>query len=182
MSKNPNHRNLLIGAAGVYAVAEQMCVNGISPLFPGVDLGIDLVAPGGIRIQVKTACLRKHRQFPGGVYTFQHHTTETWKRGKLFKRRKLADYAGICDVIVFACLNERRFFIVPAIEVEGSFWIEPRNHDALKLKLGMRQYNRTAPSNKSKVLSYEGAWHLLDVDSTIENLEAAVIEAEGASL
>jgi len=180
--KNAFHKNILIGQAGVYAVAEKLCLHGHSPCFPGVDVGVDLITECGIRLQVKAAFLRKTKQFPAGAYTFNTHGSVVQVRGKIYKKRKLSEYHEICDFIVFACLSERRFFVVPADKVKGAFWLESREHNDTKALLGMGKYNRTAPSNKSVVLEYEDAWHLLDMDSALESIELAEgVESAGGA-
>lgn len=174
--------SIFVGQAGVYAVAEKLCLNGMVPLFPGVDTGVDLMLVNGTRIQVKTASLhRTTKQFPAGVYMFNVTPDGGARTGK---RKKLTDYHKCCDFIIFVCLTERRFFIVPAKQVTGAFWLEARGHNEALRLIGKSGRNRVVPSNKSKIVKYEDAWHLLDVDSTIESLEQAedVESAEGAKL
>lgn len=176
----PTHRNILVGMAGVYAVAEQMCLHNHVPVFPGVDIGVDLMTEDGLKIQVKSACLSRHKQFPGGCYHFAVHCSDVQKRGKIYQKRQMTEYAEICDFVIMVGLTEGRFFVVPASEVKGSVLLESKNHQALKLEHGIGKYNRTAPSFRSKMLEYEDAWHLLDVNAAIENLEA--VSAEGAQV
>lgn len=170
-------KSIFTGQAGVYAVAEKLCLNGKAPLFPGVDTGVDLMTEDGVRIQVKTASLhRTTKQFPAGVYMFNSQPDS--RKSRTGNRKNLRDYHKCCDFIIFVCLTERRFFVVPAKVVTGAFWLEARGHaEALRL-MGKFARTRTDLSNKNRIREYEDAWHLLDIDSTLHNLELAEAVAE----
>jgi len=108
--------NLLQGMAGVYQVAAQLCLRGMNPHFPAVDIGADLVVDGGIRIQVKAAHLREGGPYPDGAYWF--------KLGKMTIRQRRQTWVSvsfpeICEFAVFWGIEENRFWIVPAEYLEG---------------------------------------------------------------
>src|SRR5437867_747185 len=114
-SKAP--QNLLQGQAGVYQVASQLCLRGYNPMFPCVDHGADLVLEGGVRLQVKAGKLRYSKVYPQGAYWFHI------ERSRLINRRqigvKIDDWTVICDFAVFWGIDENRFWIVPAPELNG---------------------------------------------------------------
>lgn len=145
----------LDGMAGVYAVASQLCLRGITPCFPAVDSGADLILDNGVKIQVKCGKLRRHPGFDNGVYCFDVNKVS----------RKDKRSAGIYDFAAFWGVDENRFFIMPAGECTGAVWVAKR---------GSRLYRRDPKSMSEKVKANEDAWHLLDINATLQSLEAEV--------
>lgn len=81
-----------------------------------------------------------------------------WKRKgrEIVNLQRDRNYAGIADFVIFVGIDENRFFILPPHEVTQNFFVPPRG----------RQY-----STKLKIYGFEDAWHLLDVDSALSELE-----------
>jgi hypothetical protein len=123
MSVNPRQYSKR-GQAGVYQVAAQLLLRGINVSFPAVDEGADLIAESGIRIQVKTTGLvyRSGANFDNGAYWF-HFTRSTraletarLRGNKVSLTQKFSDRS---DVVVLWGVDQNRFWIVPAIELDN---------------------------------------------------------------
>lgn len=106
-------QSALTGKAGEYAVAAQLLLRGVSPLWPSVDNGHDLMTIDGCRIQVKCAHLYNHPDGPR--YHFPLPKTRRMpnsdKTTKLVVRKPFAE---ICNFVVFWGIEQNRFWIVPA--------------------------------------------------------------------
>ena len=50
----------LVGKAGEDAVATQLLLRGIVPSWPSADIGFDLIAPNGCRIQIESVFALPH--------------------------------------------------------------------------------------------------------------------------
>lgn len=102
-----------VGQAGVYAVASNLLLRGINVMFPAVDSGIDLVAEGGIRIQVKSSRLSVNKGMPVPAY---HFNLSSWAAGADGKwKRRSRSWSEVVDYLVFWGIDENRFWIVPAM-------------------------------------------------------------------
>lgn len=147
----------LQGAAGVFAVCSQLCLRDFTPCIPAVDDGVDVILSNGMKLQVKTGFLRNHPGFPYGAYAFD--VRRGWKRKgqEIVTNLRDRNYAGIADFVIFVGLNENRFFIVPPHELTGCVWIAPRGR-------GIK---------KHRLLEFEDAWHLLDVNGALAAVEQA---------
>jgi hypothetical protein len=103
----------LTGRAGEYAVAAQILLRDMAILWPAVDMGCDLMAENGCRIQVKCAHFYNHPD--GARYHFPLPKTRrlpnTDKTTKLVTRKTFAE---ICDYVVFWGIEQNRFWVVPA--------------------------------------------------------------------
>lgn len=152
----------LQGAAGVHAVCAQLCLRGMTPCMPSVDDGVDIYLTNGIKLQVKCGRLRNHPGFPSGAYCFD--VRKGWKR----KGHEIVDntqaardrnYDGIADFVVFWAIDESRFFVVPPSDIDQTFWIRP-----LRVVSLVRE-------RKMKITEYEDAWHLLDVNAALIEVE-----------
>jgi len=133
-------RNLLQGQAGVYRVASMLCLRGLNPHFPAVDIGADLIVDGGLRIQVKSANLRTDKVYPNGAYWFRLGKPKPVK-GQI--TWVTVDFDKICEFVVFWGITEDRFWIVPSLTL--------RDHQCLVLgpKVG---YPLTDMATVSKML------------------------------
>lgn len=116
---NQGRRNLLTGKAGECAVASQLFLRDCAVMFAIVDLGADLMAENGCRIQVKTAHVNtteKSIQVYGqGAYIFPlpraRRRPITNSTSRMLPK---APFTEICDVVVFWGIEENRFWVVPA--------------------------------------------------------------------
>lgn len=109
------------GQAAVLRVAAELGFRGASIAFPAVDdAGVDLVVLPGVRVQVKSAYLRKHhRVYPEGAYWFKFVSGPIVTGNNTIKRRGPRQFSHQCDVIVLMGIDESRFWIVPAALLDG---------------------------------------------------------------
>ena len=152
----------LQGQAGVYAVCAQLCLRGLTPCMPAVDDGVDLMLTNGLKLQIKSGMLRTQPGFPFGAYCFD--VRKGWKRkGKeIITNLRERTYEGIADFVVFFGVDEQRFFVIPPSELNQSYWIPSKAQTQRRL---LRQRNL-------KILGFEDAWHLLDVDNALSLIES----------
>lgn len=159
------------GQAGVYATASRLSLLGHTPYFPSVDYGVDLMLENGIRLQVKSAKLRNHPGYQYGAYSFDIRKSYlVLNPGKIYRETRSRTYKGIVDFMVFWCIDENRFFVVPAAEVTKTVWVSARGNYLCR---------RKKQNHATNIASYEEAWHLLDVDSTLSEIESQqeIVEA-----
>ena len=184
--------NLAKGQAGVYAVAAQLLLRGITPCFPAVDIGADIVTHEGVRIQVKAGSFRHvERVYPEGAYWFKLSTRAVVKGSAVIKRIPRV-FSEECEFVVLWGIDHNRFWIVPAPVLDGrqlvilgpeGRWIDA-DEDAVcidaramplrsvakahGLSLGTvhRIVNGRKPSEKTTltntVRGYEGKWEQID--------------------
>lgn len=155
---NPNTGHLT-GQAGVWRVASELALRGWTPHFPGVDFGYDLTIDHGTRIQVKSTQLKSYCGFKGPIYAFgltdarpNRRVSPEALRQRYVKRMRC--YSERCDFVVLHGVTENRYWIVPAVQLDGAFGIyvtaehvetcnELTNEDAEQVKVmlasGMKQ-------------------------------------------
>lgn len=128
MTKMQGYYNPLIGKAGEYAVAAQLLVREMPVFFPACDVGVDLVAQNGCRIQVKSSRIRTTakmvKQHGEGVYTFP---LPQGRRSILSKTStRFHPYPKIstkCDVVVFWGIEQNRFWVAPATLCDDTYML-----------------------------------------------------------
>lgn len=103
-----------VGKAGEHAVASQLLLRGIPVAFPQVDVGTDLFAGQGLRIQVKSAMLHDYRTNGGYMFTLDKKIRTS--NGSY--RVKKHDLHKNVDFVVFWGVDESRFWIVPSREFD----------------------------------------------------------------
>lgn len=107
----------------------ELMLRGHSPMMPPIDNGADLFLDNGLRIQVKTSHLARtknpHPSYSQGFYRFQ--MMETGYRSKY--QNVARDWTKRCDFIVLWCINEDRFFILPAMSDRGMIIITAKSED-----------------------------------------------------
>lgn len=115
--------NLALGQAGVHAVAAQLLLHGISPCFPAVDIGADIVTADGIKVQVKSARIR-HQKLHGkpmhryGAYWFKLSTRIKVRAGfRITQERRI--FSEECDFVVLWGVEDNKFWVVPAALLDG---------------------------------------------------------------
>jgi hypothetical protein len=107
------------GQAGVYAVASQLLLRGITPCFPSVDIGTDIITIAGTKLQVKSCHAHIHPKWYGG---FQFYPFTFGKHVKLSKGQRIENYhifSEICDFVVLWGIEQSRYWIVPAHLLDG---------------------------------------------------------------
>ena len=163
------YKTHLDGMAGVFAVCEQLCRSGHTPFTPSVDFGVDIMLDNGLKLQVKSSQARLHPGYSQGVYCFDVRKGWTRKKGQIISHAYSdRNYAESCDFFVFYGVHERRFFIVPVgIVGNRSIWIPTR---------GNFQCKRTKQTNciAKEIVKFEDAWHLLDVNSALSEIETEI--------
>jgi hypothetical protein len=117
--KNWGLKNVMTGKAGEHAVASQLFLRGMPVMFPGLDLGVDLVAHNGCRIQVKSAHLcateKMLEQYGRGSYFFpllrEKRRAVTNSVSRMVPRTPFED---ACDIVVLWGIEENKFWVVPS--------------------------------------------------------------------
>jgi hypothetical protein len=103
--------NQFIGKAGEHAVASQLFMRGINVYFPAVDTGVDLVAEGRIRIQVKTRATKRRDGYPFCIASSRPRD----KEGK--HQFKVRDWSECADFLICWAAPENRFWIIPTVDL-----------------------------------------------------------------
>lgn len=138
------HATHYVGKAGEFAVASQLLLRGVSVHFPAVDDGVDLIAGGRVRIQVKSARRTTHPRNKSTLYHF-NIATSAWKASERRMKKLVRDWNKVVDFFVFWGIDEDRFWIVPASLVAGMVHLQlgtPQDHaftvdrDAVRALLG----------------------------------------------
>lgn len=163
----------LDGMAATFAVCEQLCRYGHTPAIPVVDFGIDVMLDNGLKIQIKSSKCRAHPGYSNGVYAFDLRKGWTRVKGEIVGHPVDRDYAEICDFVVFFGVDERRFFVIPVGAIERhAIWIPRR---------GNAEFKRVKSIAKS-MMQYEDAWHLLDVNGALAEIEQAAEEVSSNAI
>lgn len=122
----------LQGQAAVWAVASQLALRGVNPLFPGIDYGYDLKLENGLRIQVKSARLQtSHPAYRHGAYTF------AWRKFNYVSPEKrvriVRHYQEVCDFLILWGVDENRFWIVPSNVRQQAVWFNRKSYEDFSL-------------------------------------------------
>lgn len=128
--------------AGEYAVASELLLRGVSVHFPAVDAGdgIDLLAGGVLRIQVKTSTPHSYR-YGGYVFTpVKRMRLEGYRN----YRTKYLDWTQVDYLICVGMGEPRRFWVIPA-----AFFIKYRP-EAQSLMLGTK--HQGAPVDHEEIV------------------------------
>ena len=113
-------QNLLNGQAGVHRVAVELLLRGINVWFPTVDVGVDLMAEGGVRIQVKSTHIAYFKPYPKGAYWFHLRQGPIASGKNNIRVRAPRKFSEQCDFVVLWGIDQDRFFIVPSADVDGA--------------------------------------------------------------
>jgi hypothetical protein len=176
-------RGMLLGQAGVYAVASQLCLRGFVPHEPAVDYGVDLVLDNGIRLQVKVAHITYQQSslthntgarggkvgtyFQSGAYGFNLRRG-VWDRSQnRWKRNESGTYHGVADFFILWGIDENRFWIVPTSVKNRVIWF-----GRAESVNGSNNFIYTDALKKRRQAEYENRWDLLDVNSTVDSIVA----------
>jgi len=129
------------GKAGEYRVASELMLRGIDVFMTINDMGTDIIAQNGCRIQVKCArnCLSLNGQSSRQIFTFKH---EGGKKGG-----RQSDFHKHNDIVVLWAISQQRFFIIPARLIR---WVQ-----SISLTLDSKFKQRC------KLLKYEDKWHYI---------------------
>jgi hypothetical protein len=163
--------NIFFGQSAVYRVASELLLRGCNVYFPSVDIGADLIIDNGARIQVKSTRLVIRTKRIQSTYIFQLHgyrlkgegTQKTWKK-------KSNHFSEKCDFVVLYGQTEQRFWIVPAILLDG------KSHIVISNEIpGERKCRMTGLG--SVVRSYENLWKMI-TSYTLEKSAMTIVKAE----
>ncbi len=97
-----------IGLAGELRVMSELLLRGHNPAKSYLEQGSDIILENKLSIEVKSA----HRVKTGGA-RFYYFTL----RGGRRKGQQQQDLSG-CDFLVFWCIDDDCFFIIPKIHIE----------------------------------------------------------------
>lgn len=157
-------KNLAHGQAGVYRVASELLLRGYTPCLPIVDIGADLMLQEGLRIQVKTASLRKSKPYPNGAYWFKLGRTERVKNTQIFRTGRI--FSEECDFVVLFGIDESRFWVVPTnlMDNHQCVVVGPKIHIITRLDM---------PTTSSLIRPCEDGWDKIQevISSTKTELE-----------
>lgn len=112
------------GMAGNYRIASELMLRGLNVYFPAIDIGVDLLVEGCVRIQVKSAHISTHHRYDKSgrpVYAFR--LTKTKFLGNRVLRAEARNFSEVCDFVVLWGIEQNRFWIVPADLLNGRFSI-----------------------------------------------------------
>lgn len=138
-----------LGQAGVYRIASELALRGISTYFPSVDLGVDLITHKGLRLQVKTAALRERKQGIGYFIGFGWNQAGTERRA----RRRPRKYSEEVDLVVIWGVDENRFWIAPSKLFD--------DHSGLLLRPGKELPPAILNGFCREVAEHENRWDLI---------------------
>ena len=151
--------------AAVWIVAGQLALRGHVPMFPGLDVGFDIMLGNGLRIQVKSATLRIQSgvNYPDGAYSFALRRGAWDSNDKRYKRSSLRPYSEVADFFVLWGMDENRFFILPTKGCKKAIWFSRRG------SISKSNNRKTFDVVTAKRLAeFEDRWDLLDVDSSVD--------------
>lgn len=158
----------LKGQAGVWAVASQLALRGHVPLFPGVDIGYDLVSHNGLKLQVKVATITlgsKAAYYPTGAYVFNLRRGVWDMTTNRASRKESRTYQDVADFFVLWGIDENRFWIVPTSVTQKCMWFG-RNDFVSR----SNNFGRCGKAKEDRLASMEDRWDLLDISTTSEVL------------
>ena len=133
MSLATGHKTGRVGQQGVNLLISELLAHGLCPYQPVLDdHGVDLMLSNGARLQVKTAHLsRSKRAINKGIYAFScsrnvyitpGRDIKSYPGGRRFQNGigwARREFAKECDFVVLIGLDERRFWIIPALVVDS---------------------------------------------------------------
>lgn len=108
-----------VGKAAEYRVASELLLRGITPSFPAVDMGCDIILEHGIRIQVKCCQARRTRGHSKQACYFIAPSKRIRHKNQRvvdFHDRVMSDE---CDFVIAWGIEENRFWIIPAHLLDG---------------------------------------------------------------
>lgn len=118
------HRTMMQGMAGNYRVASELMLRGLNVYFPAIDIGVDLLVEGCVRVQVKSAHISTHHRYDkSGRPVYGFRLTQTHFLGSRGVRSSARDFSKDCDFVVLWGIEQNRFWIVPAALLNDRFSI-----------------------------------------------------------
>jgi hypothetical protein len=163
-------RLMLQGQAGVWAVASQLALRNIIPMFPGVDVGYDLILENGLKLQVRTSTLSitgpKKYEYCSYIFGLRRDSWYAAARRKRGEYAVTTPFSEIADYFVLWGIDENRFFIIPTSIETKSIYFPKRGFESC--------WTERKPTTKrldSKLSRFEDRWDLLDVDQVVRSIE-----------
>jgi hypothetical protein len=170
---NPKSRmsrySRLVGKAGEYAVAVQLLLRDILPLWPSVDLGYDLETDGHCRLQVRCSHLSSYDGREACYNFLLKKTKPIPKTNTQAIMVPCRAFAEVCDFVVFWGIEQNRFWIVPSAVC-----------DELKgIRLGANGIKPHCDSLVAKIRLCENDWDkILEFDCTAREMTKLMQEQE----
>ena len=167
--------HLFLGQAGTHRVLAELLKREVNAYLPVVDVGVDILTVRGVRIQVKSARLRKQNsKYPGRrgpayfyVPGLQFHGSP---KGAT-RRHGFRTFVAEVDFVVFWGADEDRFWIIPATLADclRSLILHPGRHAATQ-----------EGSFTNAVYAHENRWDLLGAVPQETVNEVPALHAVGA--
>lgn len=146
---------ILFGQSCVHRVASEIMLRGHNVYFPSVDIGADIILDTGTRIQVKGTRLVTRTKRVQSTYIFQLHGFRLNSSDEGTRWRKKSNhFSAKCDAVILYGQTEQRFWIVPAIILDGKSHIVISND--------IDGFRARTTSLGGIVKSYENRWDALE--------------------
>ena len=164
-SQQSGINRILFGQSAVHRVASEFMLRGYNVYFPSVDIGADIILDNGIRVQVKATRLVIRASRTTGSYIFQLHgyRLNSSTEGKRW-RKKSRHFSRKCDFVVLYGQTEQKFWIVPAMFLDG------KSH----VMLSIEDHGNRCPSLTKTIKSFENRWDVIESFSFPEYKEDEV--------
>lgn len=161
--------------AAVWTVAAQLALRGHVPLFPGLDVGYDLVLDNGLRLQIKSSMIKHQakQNYPFGAYGFQLLRGAWDSNAKKYKRSNLRPYSEVADFFVLWGIDENRFFILPTANAGKAIWFGRKGFES-------KSNNRKVfgKITEQRLVDMEDRWDLLNVSDVKDLVNSAATEIQ----
>lgn len=111
----------MTGMGGNYRVASELLLRDLNVSFPAVDTGVDLEVEGIVRVQVKSAhAMKRPADYKSGMgYNFSLMRGPRALGGGQSIRSEKRVFSKTCDFVVLFGIEQGRFWIVPAMMLDG---------------------------------------------------------------
>lgn len=132
-----------LGKAAEHRAMSEMLLRGMEPALVSVDRGADMILPSGLRLQVKAATRSEKGKITWKFVQYRY------SKGKALDKVRppvQPHYYLLWDV------TDNRWFVVPAIKVEGRYGVHLNKYGTDRLKNAASYFQLT---------EYEGRWDLL---------------------
>ena len=141
----------LTGQAAEYMVMSQLLLRGHNVAQYVIDNGVDLVVDNGVKLQIKSSNKRPTKSHGSKyqVYNFQTRWKTDINQTTGKKRIKTYNFENV-DFVVFVCINDNQYFIVP-----------PQDVPKWGITIYESMFNKEIIKKKEKYLKYLNAWNLI---------------------
>lgn len=105
------------GQVGVYRTAAELLRRGLLPYLPVVDVGVDIIVNGSVRVQVKSTAQAILNRWDARHFNFTLQRAG-YHRGRRVEASRRA-FSTEVDFLVLHAIAENRYWIVPAVVGDG---------------------------------------------------------------